>query len=99
MTCAKDEICRTYEITDPTTTATNLVLDTIPEFSKMSIYNESDQPFQIDYKDVSGNSSTIIVPATRNFTRIMNAKLNPSSLYRKSLVGPATGKVYIILGN
>jgi hypothetical protein len=100
MTCAIIAVCKSYIVTDPETTAELVAgIVSVPKFNKLTVFNETDQPVQIDYKDTGGNASVVIVPPARTFTRIMNNDLNPASVYCKSVTTNATGKVYLILGN
>lgn len=98
LSCPTVEKVKSYVVANPT--AVGAIQTTEDGFHVITVFNETDKPIKVSYKDTSGNASDFIVPPNgRTFTRVMHAVLLLGSLHVKSTTEDATGYVYINLGN
>ncbi len=95
--CSTKEISKGFYVTNP---AVRAQVDIGAEsYRVITVFNETDQDILVDYKNESGNPGSFYVPKNgRAFTRVINGNLLSNSLNITALA-PATGRVFINLGN
>jgi hypothetical protein len=99
MNTCSNEIVKGYKVDTPGTTATNVPLTSGDSYSILTVFNETDKPIKIAYKNEGGQAANFYVPPARSFTRVVNGSLMLNSLSVQAIGAVATGSVYFNLGN